>query len=187
MRATAAKKTRPHLSMRLNLIYAQARNGVIGIDNRLPWHLPQDLAHFKAHTSGCPVIMGRKTWDSLPPKFRPLPGRINIVVTRQSDWQGDGAVARHSLPDAITHLQDSNATEVWVIGGAQIYEQALPLAQRAVVTVIHKDFDGDAFAPTLPNDWVEVTRDHHPANSVDPSGLGYDFVIYERTPAAIPT
>ena len=173
--------------MRINLIYAQARNGVIGIDNRLPWHLPQDLAHFKAHTSGCPVIMGRKTWDSLPPKFRPLPGRINIVVTRQTDWQGDGAVTRHSLPDAITHLQDSNATEVWVIGGAQVYEQALPLAQRAVVTVIHKDFHGDAFAPTLPNDWVEVTRDHHPANSVDPSALGYDFVVYERTPATIPT
>jgi dihydrofolate reductase len=86
--------------MRLNLIFAQARRGVIGLNNTLPWHLPEDLAHFKATTQGQPVIMGRKTWESLPPKFRPLPGRTNIVVTRQAEWQAEGAHVAHSMAQA---------------------------------------------------------------------------------------
>ena len=132
---------------RINLIYARAANGVIGINGTLPWHLPEDMAHFKRMTMGCPVIMGRKCWDSVPPKFRPLPGRTNIVVTRQPDWNEAGARRASSLAQALSLCGD--AAEVWVIGGGQIYAEAAPLAQRAVVTEIDRDFEGDAHAPTL--------------------------------------
>jgi dihydrofolate reductase len=159
---------------RLNLIYARAANGVIGKDNALPWHLPEDMAHFKRMTSGCPVVMGRKTWDSLPPRFRPLPGRRNIVVTRQADWQADGAERAAGLPEAIA-LCDGEA-EVWVIGGAQIYAEAAPLARRAVVTEIAQDFEGDAHAPVLDHGWRETARE----SQVSANGLPFSFVTLER-------
>ena len=114
---------------RINLIYARAANGVIGKDGAMPWHLPEDLAHFKQLTQGCPVLMGRKTWDSLPPKFRPLPGRTNIVITRQADWQAEGAQRADSLEEALRLA--GAAPEIWIIGGAQIYAQAEPLASCA--------------------------------------------------------
>ncbi len=164
--------------MKLHLIYARARNGVIGANNALPWHLPEDLAHFKRTTLGQPVIMGRKTWDSLPPRFRPLPGRLNIVVTRQADWQAEGAVRASSVQDAMQ--QCAEATDAWVIGGAEIYAQAAPLASSAVVTEIAQDFEGDAFAPTLGADWHEVQRESH----VAASGLPFSFVTYQHTPTA---
>ena len=104
--------------MKLGVIYARARNGVIGVKGDLPWHLPEDLAHFKAITQGCPVIMGRKTWDSLPPRFRPLPGRRNIVVTRQAQWQAAGAERAGSLEQAIALCE--GAAQAWVIGGAEM-------------------------------------------------------------------
>ena len=130
--------------MKLHLILARAANGVIGKNNALPWHLPEDMAHFKRTTLGCPVIMGRKTWDSLPPKFRPLPGRLNVVVTHQTDWHAEGALSAHSLGEACALCpSDSNA---WVIGGAEIYAQALQLASTAVVTEIDADFAGGDFA-----------------------------------------
>ena len=157
---------------RLNLIYARAANGVIGKDNALPWHLPEDMAHFKRMTAGCPVVMGRKTWDSLPPRFRPLPGRRNIVVTRQADWQVEGAERAGSLPEAVALC--AGAAEVWVIGGAQIYAEAAPLAQRAVVTEIDRDFEGDAHAPSLGAAWQEVAREAHVAGN----GLPFSFVTY---------
>jgi len=160
--------------MQLKLIFACARNGVIGAHNALPWHLPEDMAHFKQLTMGCPVIMGRKTWDSLPPKFRPLPGRINIVVTRQTDWQADGALVAHSMEQACALCPD-DAT-AWVIGGAQLYAQALPLAQQAVVTEIDADYAGDAFAPTLAPAWREVSREAH----VSSTGLRFCFVTYHH-------
>ncbi|MGJ7485198.1 dihydrofolate reductase [Variovorax sp. LT2P21] len=160
--------------MRLNLIYARAANGVIGKDNALPWHLPEDMAHFKRMTTGCPVVMGRKTWDSLPPKFRPLPGRRNIVVTRQADWQADGAERAASLPEAIASC--ASEAEVWVIGGAQIYAEAAPLARRAVVTEIAQDFDGDAHAPVLDSGWRETAREP----GVSRNGLPFSFVTLER-------
>lgn len=158
--------------MELGLIYARARNGVIGREGKLPWHLPEDLAHFKAVTQGCPVIMGRKTWDSLPPRFRPLPGRRNIVVTRQPGWQAEGAERAGSLQDAIALCQP--APRAWVIGGAELYAQALPHAQTVVVTEIDRNYDGDAFAPALGEDWREVQRESH----VAASGLPYSFVTY---------
>ncbi|RYY68376.1 MAG: dihydrofolate reductase, partial [Comamonadaceae bacterium] len=103
--------------MKLGMVYARARNGVIGKDGVMPWHLPEDLAHFKRLTLGCPVIMGRKTWESLPPKFRPLPGRRNIVVTRNRDWSAAGAETADSLEQAIARVED--VSHAWVIGGAQ--------------------------------------------------------------------
>lgn len=161
--------------VRLNLIYARAANGVIGQDNQLPWHLPEDLAHFKRTTLGCPVIMGRKTWDSLPPKFRPLPGRLNIVVTRDTGFVAEGATVVHSL-DAARERCPAVA-DAWVIGGAQIYAQALPLAHTVVVTEIARDFDGDAYAPTLGPEWRETAREAH----ISASGLPFAFVTYTRS------
>ena len=160
--------------MELHLIYARARNGVIGRDNALPWHLPEDLAHFKRLTLGCPVVMGRKTWDSLPPKFRPLPGRENIVVTRQSGWQSSGARSAASVEAALALCAD--AAHVWVIGGAQIYAQALPLAKTVEVTEIDADFEGDAYAPALGAPWHIRQREAHTAAS----GLAYSLVRYRR-------
>ena len=162
--------------MEIALIYARAANGVIGKDGTLPWHLPEDLAHFKALTQGHPVIMGRKTWDSLPPRFRPLPGRANIVVTRQADWQESGAQRASSLPEALALAQQSGSTTAWVIGGAQIYAQALPLATRIEMTEIAQDFAGDAHAPTPGPEWVESARSSH----VAASGLPYHFVTLRR-------
>lgn len=160
---------------RLNLIYARAANGVIGRDNALPWHLPEDLAHFKRTTLGSPVIMGRKTWDSLPPRFRPLPGRQNIVLTRDAAWRAPGADRAGSVAEAVSLC--GQAAEVWVIGGAEVYRQALPHAARVVVTEIAKAFDGDAFAPTLGPEWVETAREPHTAAS----GLSFAFVTFERS------
>ena len=159
-------------SPRINLIYARAANGVIGKDGVMPWHLPEDLAHFKQLTHGSPVIMGRKTWDSLPPKFRPLPGRINIVITRQADWQAEGAQRADSLQHALR--LGAPAPELWIIGGAQIYALAEPLANRAEVTEIAQDFAGDALAPALGARWVQTARQAH----VSASGLKFSFVTY---------
>ncbi len=167
--------------MALNLIFARARNGVIGHNNTLPWHLPEDLAHFKHTTLGQPVVMGRKTWESLPPKFRPLPGRTNIVVTRQRDWHAEGAVVAHSIEEAVQHCAAD--AQVWVIGGAEVYAQAMPLATCAVVTEIDADFEGDAFAPTFDAAWHEASRTTH----VAANGLTYSLVTWHRqssTPAS---
>ncbi len=163
--------------MKLGMIYARARNGVIGDKGQLPWHLPEDLAHFKATTQGCPVIMGRKTWDSLPPRFRPLPGRRNIVVTRQSAWQAEGAERAGSLQQALALCE--GAPVAWVIGGAELYAQAAPLAQVAEVTLINADYPGDAFAPLLGPGWTESARSAH----TSATGLGYEFIRYQQAPA----
>ena len=171
--------TRGGLSpMKLHLIFARSRNGVIGKDNTLPWHLPEDLAHFKRTTLGCPVIMGRKTWDSLPPKFRPLPGRANVVVTRQADWQSPGALRADSLEQAMALCGD--ADNAWVIGGAQLYALALPLAHTAVVTEIDMDVEGDAFAPTFGPAWRTTACEEHMAAN----GLAYRFITLEQNTGA---
>ena len=142
----------------LSLIAAVARNGVIGKDNQLLWHLPGDMRHFRETTRGKPVIMGRKTWESLPEKFRPLPGRTNIVVTRQEGWgatpEASGAVVLDSLEEALVEAQFSpGGDEVWVIGGGQVYAQAAEHCNVAVVTVINSDVSGDTQAPGLGQDW----------------------------------
>ncbi|MGJ7503273.1 dihydrofolate reductase [Variovorax sp. ZT5P49] len=166
---------------RINIIFARAANGVIGANNTIPWHIPEDMAHFKQQTAGAPVIMGRKTWDSLPPRFQPLPGRQNIVVTRQADWQAEGAFRAGSLQEALSLCESSKADApdvVWVIGGAQIYAEAEPLAQRAVVTEVARDYEGDAYAPELDAAaWRETQRESHVSAK---EGLGFSFVTYER-------
>jgi dihydrofolate reductase len=162
----------------LHMIWACARNGVIGKDGQMPWHLQEDLAHFKSTTLGCPVIMGRKTWDALPPKFRPLPDRLNIVLTRDAVWAPDAQtpspIIAHSLDAAVQAC--GHAPVAWVMGGAQIYAQALPLASVAVVTEIETDADGDAFAPVLGSQWQEVTRQRHSSRT----GLAFSFIRYIR-------
>jgi len=166
---------------RVNLILARAANGVIGVNGTLPWHLPEDMAHFKAQTAGAPVIMGRKTWDSLPPRFRPLPGRRNIVVTRQAGWHADGALTAATLPDALALC--GAVGDVWVIGGAQVYADALALglAQRAVITEIDQPFEGDAYAPVFDAAlWRETAR----SAQVSTNGLRFNFVTLERGGAA---
>lgn len=157
----------------LTLIVAYASNRVIGRDNSLPWKLPGDLAHFKRTTLGHPIIMGRKTWESLG---RPLPGRTNIVVTRQADYAAAGAVVAASLQAALDACpKDANP---FVIGGAQLYTLALPSADRIVATEVHAQVDGDAWFPELPiNQWQETGRQPQP----EENGLRYDFVTYERS------
>ncbi len=171
--------------MNINLIWAEAHHHVIGKNGVMPWHLPEDLAHFKRVTLGAPVIMGRKTWDSIPQRFRPLPGRANIVVTRQDDFLashiGHGVQTASSLEAALhmasQHLTATNVPDVWVIGGAQIYAQALPLANRVVVTEIDAHYEGDAFAPALDSAWTETTR----ASFTATNGLRYAFISYLRS------
>jgi dihydrofolate reductase len=162
---------------RINLIFARAANGVIGRGGNLPWRLPEDMAHFKRHTAGAPVIMGRKTWDSLAPRFRPLPGRRNIVVTRQADWHAEGAERVADLPEALALCQDPQVPEAWVIGGGQIYAEAEPLAQRVLVTEIAREVEGDTLAPRLDAAaWRETARESH----VSSDGLPFSFVTLER-------
>ena len=143
----------------------------------MPWHLPEDLAHFKRTTLSHPVVMGRRTWDSIPPRFRPLPGRTNIVVTRQADWSAAGAQRAGSLDDALR--QCATAERVWVIGGAQIFEAALPLATELVVTEIDAEFAGDTFAPAIGADWQRVAEEP----LVTASGLPIRFVTWRRRAA----
>jgi dihydrofolate reductase len=157
---------------RVFLVAAVAANGVIGARGKLPWHLPEDLKHFKALTLGHPVIMGRKTWESLG---RPLPGRENIVVTRTSGYEAPGASVAASL-DAALALCAGEAV-AFVIGGAELYAAALPLAAGLVLTEIHRDFQGDTCFPAFDREaWRETQR--KPQSGAD--GLRFDFVLYER-------
>jgi dihydrofolate reductase len=156
----------------LTIIVATDSSNGIGINNTLPWHLPEDLAHFKRLTSGHPIIMGRKTFDSIG---RPLPNRRNIVITRNAAWQHDGVESAASLQDALAIV--SGVTDAFVIGGGQIFEQALPLVGKLVITRIAQTYACDAFFPELPaGEWQEVAREEH----VSAAGLPYAFITYTR-------
>ncbi|MEY4467829.1 MAG: hypothetical protein RIR21_1622 [Pseudomonadota bacterium] len=160
------------MSAQLSLIVATERQNGIGIRNTLPWRLPEDLAFFKRTTTGHTIVMGRKTFDSIG---RPLPNRRSIVITRNSAWQHEGVETASSLAHAV---ELAGSGEAFVIGGAQIYVEALPLASRLIVTEIAGDFECDAFFPSIdPTNWEEVSRDTHHSESL---GLSYAFVIYER-------
>jgi dihydrofolate reductase len=161
--------------MTLSLVASVARNGAIGRGNELVWDEPLDKQHFKRTTMGCPVVMGRKTWDSLPARFRQLPGRRNIVVTRQRGWRADGAEAASSLDSALALA--AGAPRVCLIGGAQLFEQAMPLADELVLTEIDADFEGDVFFPPWDrNAFYEVQRESH----TSASGTAFAFVTYRR-------
>lgn len=158
---------------RLTLIVARARNGVIGRNNELPWHLPEDLRHFRQQTTGHVVLMGRKTWESIG---RPLPNRRMVVISRQQLDLPEGVALAGSLEEAISrHAAD--AKELFVIGGAQIYAQAMPLADRIVLTEIDLEPEGDAFFPTpAAADWQEVSRQQ----AVSADGISHAFITYQR-------
>lgn len=156
----------------ITIIVAIDQKSGIGINNTLPWHLPEDLTHFKNITSGHTIIMGRKTFDSIG---RPLPKRDNIVVTRNGDWQHDQVKTALSLEDAIAKVTDDMA---FIIGGAQIYKEALQLADRLIVTQIHHSFDCDAFFPPInPHVWHIVSNESHHSEK---NGWKYAYVTYER-------
>ncbi|WP_085314301.1 dihydrofolate reductase [Derxia lacustris] len=159
---------------RLSVIVAVARNGIIGRDNSLPWRLPADLRHFKATTLGAPIVMGRNTWESLG---RPLPGRRNIVVSRNPDYAAAGAEVVGSLDAALALAAD--APEVFVIGGAQLYALAFARAERFVITEVALDPDGDTRLPPLPAGLVEVARETHPADAAT-GAPAHAFVEYRR-------
>ncbi|MEV6321070.1 dihydrofolate reductase [Nocardia sp. NPDC051787] len=134
----------------IGLIWAQTLDGVIGFRNTIPWRVPEDMAHFKQVTWGHPVVMGRRTWDSLPPRFRPLAGRRNIVVTRQSDWSAEGAERVASVPEALARCAPD---PVWVAGGGEIYRAALDFATELCVTEVDTAVEGDAYAPSIGPEW----------------------------------
>jgi dihydrofolate reductase len=165
----------------VRLVWAQSRRGVIGSDGAIPWRLPEDLRRFSALTSGAVVVMGRRTWDSLPPRFRPLPGRRNLVLTRDRRWSAPGAHVVHDLPDALARAEDA---PLWVIGGAEVYRLALPLAARAEVTEVDVDPDGDTVAPVLGPGWLAVDADPEEGWHVSSTGLRYRYRSYRR---AVPT
>ena len=157
---------------RLSIISAMAKNRVIGIDNTLPWRLPEDLKHFKALTLGHHILMGRKTWESLPGK---LPGRTSVVITRAGDFEAPGAIVAHSIGEAVAACGEDD--EIFFIGGAEIYRQALEIADRLYLTEIDADFEGDAWFPEFDaGRWAETGRTH----CLSASGLKCDFVVYER-------
>ncbi len=158
---------------RVNLIVAWARHGVIGRHGTLPWHLPEDLKHFKKITLGHPIVMGRKTWDSIG---RPLPGRRNIVVTRDRQWCAPGCEAVGGLPEALALCE--GVPEVFVIGGAQLFAQALPFARRLIVTQINADIEGDIYFPPIDlARWSRTACERREPDGTRPYAL--DFMTYE--------
>jgi dihydrofolate reductase len=163
----------------LALIWAQARGGVIGRAGELPWHLPEDLAHFKRTTAGATVLMGRRTWESLPEAFRPLPGRRNLVVTRRSAWTAPGAEAARSVAEA---LELAGRQPVWVIGGGELYRATIGFATALEVTEIDLGVDGDTFAPEVGVGW----RDESGPWLTSTTGLRYRFRRYGRSEAGGP-
>jgi dihydrofolate reductase len=164
--------------MTLGLIWAQASNGVIGADGTMPWHVPEDMAHFKELTMGSTVIMGRRTWDSFPERFRPLPGRRNIVLTRDPSWAADGAEVVHSVDEALALDPDPDP---WIIGGGQLFAATIALADRLEVTEIATSPDGDSYAPAVdPALWHPTTAPTQIPWLTSRTGLNYRFLNYSR-------
>lgn len=173
---TQARSLKPQVS----LIVAMSENRAIGRGNGLPWHLPDDLKHFKRLTTGHAVIMGRKTYDSMG---RPLPDRRNIVVTRRADFQAEGVQVAHDINQAIALAGEG---EVFIIGGAEIYRAAMPYVARMYITLVHAEIEGDTFFPEYsPDDWQLVEQSDHPADEKHPHAMSFE--VYERagvTPSA---
>ncbi|MGV8875981.1 MAG: dihydrofolate reductase [Rhodoglobus sp.] len=187
------------MSVQIGLIWVQSPGAIIGSAGTMPWHLPEDLAHFKKLTLGSAVIMGRRTWQSLPARFRPLPGRRNIVVTRQPQWHDDGADVAHSIDAAIelavtatttaatttTTTTTAAATEhIWVIGGAEIFEQIIDRAHRIEMTEIRETFAGDTRAPERGSQWMLTATDPQQGWHLSSSGLHYRFVSFDSRASA---
>ncbi len=165
--------------MTISLIAAHTRNRVIGRNNDLPWHLPDDMKYFMQTTKKHTVIMGRKNYDSIPEKFRPLPNRVNIIITRQQDFAAPQCAVVHSMKEAIELADASKEEEVFIIGGSEIYQLGMPYTKRMYLTEIQADLPGDTFFPAVdPSEWKETSRLHHSAD--DRHAYSFDFVIYDR-------
>ncbi len=165
--------------MTISLIAALSQNLIIGKNNDLPWHLPDDMKYFMQTTRGHHVIMGRKNYDSIPKKFRPLPDRINMVVTRQKNFSASGCLVFHDIDSAIDFAKESGETELFIIGGAEIYTICLPLAQRLYLTEINASIEGDTYFPSFSKEeWKEISRIKHSAD--EKHKYSFNYVIYER-------
>ncbi|MBL0009915.1 MAG: dihydrofolate reductase [Nitrosomonas sp.] len=171
------------MSPRLAILVAMARNRVIGWNNKLPWHLPADLKHFKFLTMGQTIVMGRKTYESIG---KPLPGRTNIIITRQAGYEVPGAIVVSSIDNALLICEENSAIngEHFIIGGEKIYRQTLEICQRMYITEIQRDFEGDVFFPEFdPNEWEETQRDKQ--ISENDANLEYHFVVLDRKVSTI--
>lgn len=165
--------------MKVSMIAAVAANGVIGKDNDLVWHLPDDMKYFQEKTRGHHVIMGRKNYDSLPPKFQPLPGRTNIILTRQKDFKAEGSHVVHDMDTALEICRKSKEDEAFIIGGADIYKLGFEYADFLYLTEIGNVYDGDTRFPEYDKmQWEEVARVHHPADEIHEAPM--DFVTYRK-------
>lgn len=165
---------------RIGLVWAEASGGVIGAQGGMPWHVPEDLAHFKAVTTGAPVVMGRKTWESLPDRFRPLPGRRNIVVTRSEEWSAPGAERAASLDAALAQATvDASPQWIWIIGGGELFREGIGSADRLEVTELDLEVDGDTFAPER-SAWRTSAVDPPEGWHTSGSGIRYRFLTLER-------
>lgn len=164
--------------MKVSLIVAAAENNVIGKDNDLIWHLPKDMRFFKSSTTGHHVIMGRKNFESIPEKYRPLPNRTNVVITRQADYTAEGCVVVNSLESALELAKQSKDDEPFIIGGGQIYKLALEanLVDKIYLTRVHQSFDGDTFFPALKEGWKEINREDHEAD--EKHACAFSFITY---------
>lgn len=161
------------------MIAAMTRNRVIGKDNDLPWHLPDDFKFFKQTTEGHFVLMGRKNFESLPPKFKPLPNRPNVIITRKLTYDGQGAQVVHSLEEALDLAREANETEAFIIGGGEIFTIGLEHANRMYLTEIETELEGDTLFPEFDRShWKEIMRKHHSAD--ERHKFAFDFVIYEK-------
>lgn len=161
---------------KISAIVAMSENHVIGDDNQLPWHLPADLKHFKTITSGHPILMGRKTYESIG---RPLPNRTNIIITRNASYEAPGCIVVQSIHEAVERAAAIGSNEIFIIGGAEVYKQLLPNIERIYLTIVHDVFDGDAFFPEFnANDWIEKERARHDAD--ENNEYAYSFILMER-------
>jgi len=165
--------------MIISMIAAMGSNRVIGKDNDIPWHLPDDFKYFKNTTKGHHVIMGRKNWESLPPSFQPLPDRPNIVITRQDNYRPESTQVVQSLEDALEIARKNREQEAFIIGGGEIYRMGLEFADRIYLTEINGAFDGQVTFPEFDKTtWKEVSREHHPAD--ERHKYSFDFVVYSK-------
>ena len=165
--------------MIISIIAAVSSNSVIGKDNDLVWRLPDDMRFFMETTQHHHIIMGRRNYESIPHKYRPLPNRVNIIVTRQTDYQAADCVITNSLDNALEYAKSKNQEEVFIIGGGQIYSQSIDITDKLYITEIQADFEGDAFFPEVDkNIWRETSRVKHDVD--DRHKYSFDFVVYER-------
>ncbi len=165
--------------MIISMIAAVAANRVIGKNNNLVWRLPDDMKYFMQTTQNHCVIMGRKNFESIPAKFRPLPNRVNIIVTTQTEYTAEGCIIANTIKEALNYAESQNEQEVFIIGGGQIYSQSMPLTQKLYLTEVNNEFDGDTYFPEYDKgNWRETSRIHHRKD--DRHLYEFDFVIYER-------